>query len=150
MSVDDVRVNPWILVHMAATWAMVGFIWTIQVLHYPLMAKVPAAAFPAYVDSHQKRVVAVLAVFAVVEVVSAAAIGFVTDAVPTWLWLGSGALLVVIWVATGAFYAPLHGRLADGWDSGLHDQLVRTNWFRTIGWSIRGVAAGAMVVAATN
>ncbi len=141
--------NPWILVHLAATWAMVGFIWTIQILHYPLMAKVPADAFPSYVDAHQRRVVAVLAVFAVTEVVSAAAIGFVGD-VPTWLWLGAGSVLVAIWVGTGLFYAPLHGRLAEGWDAGLHDLLVRSNWFRTLGWSVRGVAAGAMVVAATR
>jgi len=132
------------------TWAMVGFIWTIQVLQYPLMAKVPPEAFPDYVDSHQRRVVAVLAVFAVVEVVAAASIGFATDAVPNWLWLGSGGLLAAIWIATGAFYAPLHGKLAGGWDPDLHAQLVNTNWFRTIGWSIRGVAAGAMVVMATN
>lgn len=141
--------NPWILVHLAATWAMVGFIWTIQVLHYPLMGKVPEGAFPAYVEAHQRRVVAVLAVFAVVEVVSAAAIGF-ADGVPRWLWLGAGAVLVALWVATGAFYAPLHGRLADGWDADLHALLVHSNWFRTVGWTVRGVAAGAMVVVATN
>ncbi len=142
--------NPWILIHFAATWAMVGFIWTIQILHYPLMATVPADAFPAYVEGHQRRVVVVLAVFAIVEVVSAAAIGVATDAVPAWLWLGSGGVLAALWVATGVFYAPLHGRLADGWDAGLHDLLVWSNWFRTIGWTVRGIAAGAMVVTVTN
>ena len=142
--------NAWLLVHLAATWAMVGFIWTIQILQYPLMARVPADAFPSYVEGHQRRVVAVLAVFAVVEVVAAAAVGVVSDEVPTWLWLGSGAILAALWVATGLFYAPLHGRLADGWDADLHHLLVRSNWWRTLGWTTRGIAAAAMVVAATN
>lgn len=138
--------STWILLHAASTWAMVGVIWTIQLLHYPLMSRVPAVAFGDYVAGHQRRVVGVLALFAPVEVVSAAAVGTV-DGVPAWLWLSSGSLLVAIWVATGAFYAPLHGRLADGRDERLLRRLVRANRWRTAAWTVRGVAAGAMLVA---
>ncbi|MEO6572049.1 MAG: hypothetical protein ABIO83_10950 [Ilumatobacteraceae bacterium] len=143
--------SPWILVHAAATWAMVGFIWTIQLVQYPLMAEVGPENFAAYVEGHQRRVVVVLGVFAVVEAVSAAVVGWASDAVPTWLWLGAGTLLAAIWIATGAFFAPLHGRLAaDGFDADRVRLLVATNWFRTLAWTIRGVAAGAMVVLAAR
>lgn len=143
-------VNPWVVVHAAGTWAMVGLIWTIQVLHYPLMAKVPGEGFPAYLEAHQQRVVVVLAIFSIVEVTAAAALAVRNQGIPTWLWLGSGALLAAIWIATGAYYAPLHGRLSDGWDPDLHAELVDMNWFRTIGWSARGVAAAAMLVLAAR
>lgn len=139
-----------VLVHAAATWAMVGFIWTIQLLVYPMMVRVPAAAFPAFEQFHQRRVVAVLAPFASVEVTTAAALAFVDTGVPRVLSLAGGAALAALWVATGAFYAPLHGRLAGGFDAALHARLVRSNWFRTIGWTARGVLAAAMVVAVAS
>ena len=129
---------------------MVGFIWTIQLLVYPMMARVPAAAFPAFEQFHQRRVVAVLAPFASVEVTTAAALAFVDTGVPPVLSLAGGAALAALWVSTGAFYAPLHGRLAGGFDAALHARLVRSNWFRTIGWTARGVLAAAMVVAAAT
>lgn len=142
---DDVGVDAWILVHAAATWAMVGFIWTVQLLVYPAMAAVPGDAFPAYERFHQRRVVAVLAVFGVVEVVAAGALAVVGTGVSAWMWQLGGALLAILWVSTGAFYAPLHGRLADGFDPDLHALLLRTNWVRTIVWSARGALALAMV-----
>lgn len=137
--------HPWVLVHAAATWAMVGFIWTIQLLVYPLMAKVPEDGFVGFETFHQRRVVGVLAIFAVVEVVAAAALAVTT--VPTALWLVGGTVLVALWVATGAFYAPLHGRLAAGFDPRLHARLLRWNWLRTIGWTGRGLLAIWAIVA---
>ncbi|MFZ9040940.1 MAG: hypothetical protein ACO225_04605 [Ilumatobacteraceae bacterium] len=142
--------NTWLVVHAAATWAMVGFIWTIQLLVYPLMAKVPAAGFVAFERFHQQRVVAVLSVFAVVEVVSAGALALVDTGVSSWLWLSGGVVLVVLWVSTGAFYAPLHGRLSTGFDARLHRRLVMSNWVRTVLWSVRGVLAVSMLVAASS
>lgn len=142
-----IPVHPVVLLHAVATWAMVGVIWTIQLLVYPMMARVPAAAFPDYERSHQRRVVAVLAPFAVTEVVTAAALPFADTGVPPALWLAGGVLLAALWVSTGAFYAPLHGRLADGFDPALHLRLVRSNWFRTWAWSVRGALAVAMVIA---
>ena len=135
--------DAWILAHGAATLAMVGFMWTIQLVHYPLIAAVPAEARPAYVAGHQRRVVATLLLFAPAEVVTAASLAFVEHDLPAWLWFGSGTVLAALWVGTGAWFAQLHGRLADGGD--VVDLLVRTNWLRTVGWSLRGVAAVAML-----
>lgn len=140
-------VHPLVLVHAAATWAMVGFIWTIQLLVYPMMARVPGAAFVDYEQFHQRRVVAVLLPFAVTEVVASGALALVDTGVPTWLWLAGGTLLAALWVSTGAFYAPLHGRLATGFDADLHERLVRSNWLRTWAWTVRGVLSAAMIVA---
>lgn len=135
-----------LLTHMAATWAMVGFIWTIQVLQYPLMAEVPPEGFPRFEAVHQRRVTAVIALFGPVEVVMAALVFLTVDVVPGWLSFSSGAVLAAIWISTAFFYAPLHGRLADRFDTVLHRRLVTTNWIRTIAWTIRGVAAAAMLM----
>lgn len=44
-----------LLAHAAATWAMVGLIWFVQVVHYPLFAAVDAAESPVYARLHQRR-----------------------------------------------------------------------------------------------
>ncbi len=62
------------------------------------------------------------------------------------LTLIAGLLLVIGWVSTGLWYAPLHGRLqSEPYDPARIDQLITTNWFRTAIWSARGVLALVMV-----
>jgi hypothetical protein len=34
---------------------------------------------------------------------------------------------------------PLHTRLARGFDPAAHRQLVRTNWLRTLAWTLRAL-----------
>lgn len=129
---------------------MVGFIWTVQLLVYPAMSRVPVPGFAAYEQFHQRRIMAVLAPLAVVEVIAAAALAFVDTGAPPGLWLAGGALLAALWISTGAFYAPLHGRLAAGFDLALHTRLVRSNWARTAAWTTRGVLATAMLAVASG
>lgn len=138
----------WFVAHLAATAAMVGFIWTIQLLSYPIMASVPADGFVRFEQAHQRRVTTVLAVLAPAELVTTVAVVLVRSDVPSWLTIGAGAVLAAIWVSTGVHFAPLHGRLAAGFDPRLHRRLVRDNWWRTTAWTARGAAAIAMVVIA--
>ena len=140
----------WLLAHLAVTWAMVGVIWTVQLLQYPLMARVPADGFIGFEQAHQRRITAVLALFAPLEIVTAAAVAFAVPEVPRWLSFGAGAVLAAVWVSTAAFYGPLHGRLAAGFDAELHRRLVRSNWWRTAAWTLRGAAALAMVAVVSS
>lgn len=141
--------NGWLVANLAGTAVMVGFIWTIQVLTYPMMQAVPAEGFVAYELSHRNRVTAVLAVLAPTEIVAAAGVVVFVDDVPGWLAIGSAGLLFAIWLSTLLFYAPLHMRLSDGFDPVVHRRLVRTNWIRTAAWTLRGAAAIAMIAVAT-
>lgn len=134
----------WLVAHLGGTSMMIGFIWTIQLLTYPAMAAVPADDFPAYEAAHTRRVTQTLALLAPLEVVTAAGVALFVPDVPSWLSVGAGALLVAIWVSTGFYYAPIHGRLSAGFDPALHRRLVRANWLRTIAWTVRGVAAVIM------
>ena len=136
-----------LLTHVALTWAMVGFAWTIQLVQYPMMALVPPEAFPAFESVHQRRVVRVLAVFGVAEVVTAGWLFLAPGTLPRAALLVAGMVLAVIWIATGAYFAPLHGRLALGFDAALHKRLVITNWIRTVLWTLRGVMVLALLVA---
>ena len=71
-----------------------------------------------------------------------------TDAVPAEIPFVAGIILAGLWISTGTYYAPLHGRLAEGYDEGRVRVLIRTNWARTAGWTVRGVLAAVMLVLA--
>ena len=46
---------PVLLVHFAATFYMVGLVWFVQRVHYPLYASVGSQQFPAYEGAHVSR-----------------------------------------------------------------------------------------------
>ena len=72
----------WLVAHLGGTAMMVGFIWTIQLLSYPMMAAVPADGFVAYEAAHTRRVTVLLAIIAPLEVVAAAGVVLFVDDVP--------------------------------------------------------------------
>ncbi len=122
--------------HAAATWALVGLIWTVQLVHYPLFAQVGADAFRNYHARHTRQITWIVAPLMAVELLTAILL-LVRGAREPWL-LASFAPLAFNWLSTWRVQIPLHNRLAPGFDADVHRRLVITNWWRTIAWSIRG------------
>jgi hypothetical protein len=136
-------------VHLASTAGMMGLIWFVQLVHYPLFAAVGPAHFADYESAHQKRTSWVVGPLMGVEGVSALLVtGLLRDEVGLVLPLVGLALLAVIHASTVFLQVPAHRQLANGYDADVQRHLVRTNWIRTIGWSLRVVVASAMVVTA--
>ena len=125
-----------ISVHYAATWALVGLIWTIQLVHYPLFAQVGRDTFKAYHHRHTMQITWVVAPIMLTELITAAWL-VMTGARDAWL-LMSLLPLVVNWLSTWRVQIPLHDKLAAGFDAHAHDRLVATNWWRTVAWTARG------------
>jgi hypothetical protein len=67
--------------------------------------------------------------------------------IPRWVPVAGAVLLAAIWLSTFAMQVPLHGQLAQGFDEAAHTALVRSNWIRTIGWSLRAALAAWLLVA---
>lgn len=134
-----------VVVHLAATLFMVGVIWFVQVVHYPLFAAVGREDWPAYAGAHVRRTRWVVGPPMLVEAGTAVALLVLRPAaIPTpWVWTGAG-LLALIWLSTNLVQVPRHRRLGAGFDAGTAEALVATNWLRTIAWSARGVLALAM------
>jgi hypothetical protein len=140
-----------VIIHLVATAFMAGLIWFVQVVHYPLFALVPAEASPGYAAEHQRRTASVVGAPMAVEGVSvlwlfAAPPDGLGRVLPT---LG-GLVLAVVLASTVLVQVPRHGRLAVETDADRIDDivggLVRSNWVRTAGWSVRVVLAVAMVL----
>jgi hypothetical protein len=122
--------------HAAATWALVGLIWTVQVVHYPLFASVGGEEFRRYHARHTRQITWVVAPLMAVELVTALLLLARGEREP-WL-VASVAPLAFNWLATWRVQIPLHNQLAAGFDADAHRRLVTSNWGRTAAWSLRG------------
>ncbi len=124
-----------LLVQLCTTLPLVGLIWFVQIVAYPLFAQVGDDAFRRYHAGHSRLITFVVAPLMVLELGAA-----ITAAVTaTFPHAGVGAALVVIvWLVTFLVSVPQHEALARGFDARAHRRLVRSNWIRTGAWTVRG------------
>jgi hypothetical protein len=121
---------------------MTGLIWFVQVVHYPLLARVGAASFVEYERAHVRRTTWVVAPAMLVEAATAIVLPFVFATQPGRVLAWSGlALLAAVWMSTALLQVPCHRKLARGFDSDVARRLVATNWIRTVCWSLRLLVA---------
>lgn len=128
-----------LIAHTAVTWALVGLIWTVQVVLYPGFPKVGPREIPAYHAQHCRRITLVVAPLMLAELSTG-----------IWLWLEPPASLssasvalglapvLVNWLVTLLLFVPLHaqGRVGQGLQN---RRLVGANWIRTSAWTLRGI-----------
>lgn len=128
------------LVNLVATLFMCGVIWFVQVVHYPLFARVGAAGYSEYQAAHQTLTTFVVMPPMLVEMGTAwLLLVYRPPQVPLWVTV-SGVLLVLgIWLATFFLSVPQHALLSLGFDAAAHERLVSTNWLRTLAWTLRAV-----------
>ena len=128
------------LANLAATFFMIGLIWFVQVVHYPLFDRVGREGFTAYEMAHSQLTSLVVIPPMLIELVTT---GLLLIARPVgmryWEALAGTVLLVVVWGSTFFLQVPRHGELALGFDPAAQSALVATNWIRTVAWSLRGV-----------
>jgi hypothetical protein len=134
---------------LVVTIFLFGLIWCIQVVHYPLMSHITAREFAEFHRQHSQRISSIVIVPMVLELgVSVTLVAFPPSGLAPSLPLLGLVLTAVIWASTFGIQVPLHRRLADGFDARVHRLLVRSNWVRTLSWSLRAVLAVAMAVIA--
>jgi hypothetical protein len=138
-----------LLANAFATIFMTGLIWFVQVVHYPLFARVGNSEFPAYSRAHQTLTTLVVGPPMLVEALTAALLVVVrpTGVSAALSWTGL-ALVAMIWLSTAALQVPSHAKLVQGFDPAIGSFLVQTNWIRTVGWTARAVVVLAMLAQA--
>lgn len=121
------------LLHIFTTFFMCGLCWFVQIVHYPLFKAVPLEDFPAY---QKKNYVTgfVTVPLMLLELISGLWILFTKF---SDLFMINMVLLAIIWGSTFAFQVPIHLRLAKMPTQHLMIRLIRTNWIRTLSWTLR-------------
>ena len=135
------------LVHAIPTLLMVGVIWVVQLVHYPLFAFADEADFVAFEAAHRMRIIVVVMPLMLAEVVTAILLVLQAESATQRVLAWTGAsLLLAVWLCTFLLQVPLHRRLSRGWDAEAARRLVSTNWLRTALWTLRGVVATVLLL----
>lgn len=140
----------WALVfvaHFGAAFAMIGIMWFVQIAYYPNLACIGPVEFVRYQREHVRRVTAVAWTMLIIELATALLLPvFATPWAMRAALLVNLGLLLVTWRSTWFVQVPLHKTLEHGFHADVHERLVRTNWLRTICYSVRGaILLGAMI-----
>jgi hypothetical protein len=128
-----------LLANVVSTLFMVGLIWFVQVVHYPLFALANRDAFADYHAAHTTATTRVVTLLMTVEALTALVLAWsppVPELAPV-IWIAL-ALVVVLWLSTVTLQIPSHRSLGTGFDPLAHKSLVRWNWIRTVAWTARG------------
>ncbi|MDQ3360469.1 MAG: hypothetical protein M3534_02195 [Actinomycetota bacterium] len=137
-----------LLVHVGATLFMVGLIWFVQIVHYPLFGRVGREGFAEYSQAHSRLTGLVVGPPMLVETGTAVAlVARPPDGVPFSLPLLGLVLLAAVWLSTALLQSPQHGILGKRFVATSHHFLVASNWVRTACWTVRGVLVLLMAAA---
>jgi hypothetical protein len=119
---------------------MVGVIWLIQIIHYPLFRLVGESTFIDYHKIHIQKTSIVIAVPMILEVLTGLYLfSFIELYRNNFMFLIAFALNVLIWLVTFFTSVPKHKILSKGVDDSVLNALVRTNWIRTMAWTLRAL-----------
>ncbi len=128
------------LLQLACTLTMTGIIWFVQIVHYPLFARVAPTKFAQYESEHATRTGWVVGPLMCAELATATlmlAHRFRPATILPAAALGGAILVAILWLSTALIQVPLHNRLGAGYDAHAVAMLVATNWIRTLAWTAR-------------
>ena len=129
-----------------ATAVMVGVIWFVQIVHYPLLAQFGETQSVAVAQQHQQRTGYVVGLPMLIEGLSTLwLLARTPDGVAVLLPWVNAVLLAVALGSTLFLSVPLHAKMAVSHTDETGRRLVLTNWPRTIAWTARLALCGVML-----
>lgn len=129
-----------LLGNLAVTCVLVGLIWTIQLVHYPLFARVGEEEWAGYHGAHTARITLLVGPLMLGELVLAGLLALAAPPERRLVALAAAGCVAVAWLATAFVSVPIHGRLSGTPDPVQIAALVKTNWIRTVAWTARALA----------
>jgi len=128
-----------LLANAVSTLFMLGLIWFVQIVHYPLFSRVGGDEFKTYEELHQRLTTWVVGPAMLIELVTALMLLKLNSGELQALAWGGVILVVVIWLSTGLLSVPAHNSLAIEYSTAAWQTLVFTNWIRTAAWTLRAI-----------
>ena len=117
---------------------MVGLIWLIQLVSYPLFSYVNVGDFQKYHSRHVKKITPIVALAMTLEASIALILLIFTPSDSVGLLVINTLLVCLIWVSPAFIQIPYHQRLEFPKNQILYtEKLIKTNWIRTILWTFK-------------
>ncbi len=128
--------NELLLANFTTCLLMTGLIWTIQIVHYPSFHYIEKNEFSRFETFHCQRISYLVIPLMIIEIISSILLVAVSfDSVH----ILNLVLNILIWLATFFWSAPTHQKLNSGKESLQINFLIKSNWPRTILWSLRSL-----------
>lgn len=121
----------------AISFALLGLIWIVQLVHYPAFQFIDRDRFQEFEDFHTRRISFIVAPLMILELLLAVLLLVGSSYSIGYIFLS--IIVVLIWLSTIFLSVPCHKELAIDKNDVIIKRLIITNWFRTILWSIKGV-----------
>ncbi len=121
---------------LACTFFLTGMIWIVQLVHYPSFAFIDTMKFKQFHNFHTQKITWIVAPVMIIELLFAVLTYLNQENLYSILNLLS---VLLIWAVTFFVSVPLHNKLQNGYDLKTINRLVRTNWLRTVLWTMRSV-----------
>lgn len=137
-----------LLLNLVLAAMLSGLIWLVQLVSYPAFLHVGADTSFGYQRHHTRNISWVVVPLMLAELLLAVWMLLKPFSFDILSYLNYAAFLclVIIWLATFGLAVPLHYRLSkEGYKRNTISRLVRINWIRTIGWSLRLILLFVMV-----
>ncbi|CAN5729704.1 hypothetical protein BH23CHL5_BH23CHL5_09530 [soil metagenome] len=135
-----------LLLNAASALFMVGLIWMIQIVHYPLFSVVPPDRFGTFHRRHSRRIAwLVIPAMSIEAVTTVSLLKWRPASVEFPLVLAGVVAVVTVWLLTIFVQVPQHQNLARGYDDATINALIRFNWLRTTTWTFHGAIVIAML-----
>lgn len=119
---------------------MLTIIWFVQIVHYPLFKWVPIESRALYSERHQFYISWLVVPGMLLELGSL--VWILIFGLYHWVWMMCTFLLAIIWSSTFLIQVPCHQQLLIAPSDSLCDRLIRTNWIRTLSWTVKTLVIG--------
>lgn len=134
----DRRITSFLLLaQLVSTAGMFGVIWQVQWITYPGFFAIDPVSFPDYHADYCRRITWIVGPLMLVELGSTAfsLLALWRTRLRAWSLLAL-SLVLSAWAMTAFLQVPLHEKLSSGLDTRAAENLVRSNWFRVVAWTL--------------
>jgi hypothetical protein len=121
-------------IHFAATWAMIGAVWFVLIVHYPAFLFISKDKFTEFEKFHIQRTLFLVVPVMIIEAVTALILAFHGG-----LLLLNAFLLAIIWIMTFVHCLPGHACLLKGFSPHTFHRLMALHRARVGLWTLRGI-----------
>lgn len=126
------------ILNLFSSFFLCGLIWTVQIVHYPYFIYTDETKFSNAMTFHKKRVSYIVIPVMFTELLTS--FWLVFNSAEQIVFHAAGLVVVLlIWLITFLLQVPLHSSLTSQYNSVTIQQLVRSNWWRTLLWSLKSV-----------
>ena len=131
-----------LLLNLSFSAMLTGLIWLVQLVQYPGFKLIGKNECLTYQQHHVSKISWVVVPLMLGELLFASWLLLTpfTFSIMEYLNYAAFGCVLVVWLVTFGWEVPTHKKLEkEGYKKDLLQKLIRLNWFRTIGWTLRTI-----------